>query len=135
VHHGYTNLKGTDFVWAPLTAAEYAALTPRQRLMQRIYRSGWAPGLYYLVEIWWRRMYFPSRTYMGARRQAFLLDGLLVTAFGLLWAGALAALAATGQSTWRWCWLMGLVRALHVLVRHDRLRGLCAPHACEGRLA
>ena len=126
VHHGYTNLKGTDFVWAPLTAAEYAALTPRQRLMQRIYRSGWAPGLYYLVEIWWRRMYFPSRTYMGARRQAFVLDGLLVTAFALLWAGALAALAAaTGQSTvlllamgmgvpfMFWCAMIGFVVYVH----------------------
>jgi len=94
--------------------------------MQRIYRSGWAPGLYYLVEIWWRRMYFPSRTYMGARRQAFVLDGLLVTALALLWAGALAALAAaTGQSTvlllamgmgvpfMFWCAMIGFVVYVH----------------------
>ncbi len=26
VHHGYTNLKGFDFVWAPLTQQEYQAL-------------------------------------------------------------------------------------------------------------
>ena len=26
VHHGYTNLKGVDFVWTPLTAEEFAAL-------------------------------------------------------------------------------------------------------------
>lgn len=126
VHHGYTNLKGTDFVWAPLTAAEYGALTPRQRLMQRIYRSGWAPGLYYLVEIWWRRMYFPSRAYMGARRQVFVLDGLLVSAFALAWAGTLAALAvATGQSVTLvlamglavpfmfWCAMIGFVVYVH----------------------
>jgi len=126
VHHGYTNLKGTDFVWAPLTATEYGALTPRQRLMQRIYRSGWAPGLYYLVEIWWRRMYFPSRTYMGARRPVFVLDGLLVTAFAVIWAGTLTALASTtGQSValvlamglavpfMFWCTMIGFVVYVH----------------------
>jgi omega-6 fatty acid desaturase (delta-12 desaturase) len=26
VHHGYTNLKGVDFVWTPLTAQEFADL-------------------------------------------------------------------------------------------------------------
>lgn len=93
VHHGYTNLKGVDFVWAPLTPDEYAALSPRQRLMQRIYRSGWAPGLYYMVEIWWNKMFFPNRESMPTRRAIFFWDGVLVSAFALLWAGALWAAA------------------------------------------
>lgn len=98
VHHGYTNLKGFDFVWAPHTAQEYAALSPLERTLDRIYRSGWAPGLYYLVEIWWKRMYFPSRGRMPSRRRVFLLDNLLVSAFAVFWAGGLAAAAAwTGQ--------------------------------------
>lgn len=98
VHHGYTNLKGFDFVWAPLTADEYAQLTPVQRALDRIYRSGWAPGLYYLVEIWWKRMFFPARRQMPTRRRVFLLDNLLVSAFALLWVGAVAGLAlAAGQ--------------------------------------
>jgi omega-6 fatty acid desaturase (delta-12 desaturase) len=46
VHHGYTNLKGFDFVWAPLTQEEFAKLSWMGRLLDRIYRSGWAPGLY-----------------------------------------------------------------------------------------
>lgn len=79
VHHGYTNLKGFDFVWAPLTPGEYAALSPARRLLDRIYRSGWAPGLYYLVEIWWLRMYFPAKAYLGASRPIFRRDCLLVT--------------------------------------------------------
>lgn len=98
VHHGYTNLKGFDFVWAPLTAQEFAALSPLRRRLDRIYRSGWAPGLYYLVEIWWKRMFFPSRRQMPTRRRVFLLDNLLVSAFALLWVGALALVAhATAQ--------------------------------------
>src|SRR5262249_18333431 len=72
VHHGYTNLKGFDFVWAPHTAQEFAALAPWRKALERVYRSGWAPGLYYLVEIWWKRMFFPSRSQMPTRRRLFL---------------------------------------------------------------
>jgi omega-6 fatty acid desaturase (delta-12 desaturase) len=98
IHHGYTNLKGVDFVWAPLTQAEYQALTPFQRLRDRIYRSGWAPGLYYMIEIWWNRMFFPNRAHMPTRRPIFIKDCLLVSAFALLWAGVMVAAAlATAQ--------------------------------------
>lgn len=96
VHHGYTNLKGFDFVWAPLTRAEYAALGPARRWLERVWRSGFAPGLYYLVEIWWKRMYFPGPSQVPTRRRDFLADNLGVTAFALAWACGLdaAALAA-----------------------------------------
>lgn len=99
VHHGYTNLKGADFVWAPLTLAEFQALPRSRRVLERIYRSGWAPWLYYLIEMWWRRMYFPSRRYLTARRPVFFRDGVLVSAAAAAWIGALLAAAdATGQS-------------------------------------
>jgi omega-6 fatty acid desaturase (delta-12 desaturase) len=101
VHHGYTNLKGVDFVWTPLTAEEFAALGPVGRLMQYLYRSGWGPGLYYLVEIWWKREFFPNKTHMPTRRPIFFKDSLLVTVFGVLWMGVMAyAAVATGQSVW-----------------------------------
>jgi len=99
VHHGYTNLKGFDFVWAPHTAQEFDALSPWRKALDRIYRSGWAPGLYYLVEIWWKRMFFPGRRQMPTRRRVFLLDNLLVSGFALLWLAGLALLAhATGRA-------------------------------------
>ncbi|MGA0572157.1 fatty acid desaturase [Variovorax sp. VNK109] len=126
VHHGFTNLKGVDFVWAPLTPEEYAALPLRQRLMQRVYRSGWAPGLYYMIEIWWNKMFFPSREAMPTRRAAFVWDGVLVTAFAALWAGALwAAAYFTDQSVLTllvtaglvpflfWCAMIGFVVYVH----------------------
>lgn len=126
VHHGYTNLKGFDFVWAPCTAQEFAALTPTQRLLDRIYRSGWAPGLYYMNEMWWRRMFFPSRTQMPTRRRVFLLDNLLVSAFGLVWIAGLAFIAGiTGQDLLPvlltgfvvpflfWCAMIGFVVYVH----------------------
>ncbi len=104
VHHGYTNLKGVDFVWAPLTAEEFAALPPAGRLLQRLYRSGWCPGLYYLVEIWWKREFFPRREHMPTRRAIFTQDCLLVSAFAAAWVAAVAGAAlATGQSV---AWLL-----------------------------
>ncbi len=126
IHHGYTNLKGVDFVWAPLSAQEFAALTPVQRTLQRLYRSGWCPGLYYLVEIWWKREFFPSRQYMPTRRAIFTQDSALVAAFGVLWIAAISSAAwATGQSPWLllacgvllpfafWCSMIGFVVYVH----------------------
>jgi omega-6 fatty acid desaturase (delta-12 desaturase) len=126
VHHGYTNLKGFDFVWAPCTREEYAAMTPLQRTLDRVYRSGWAPGLYYMVEIWWKRMFFPSRRQMPTRRAVFLWDNLLVSAFWALWIGAMAwAAVATGQPVALvlalgvavpflfWCAMIGFVVYVH----------------------
>jgi acyl-lipid omega-6 desaturase (Delta-12 desaturase) len=126
VHHGYTNLKGVDFVWAPCTREEYAALGPVGRALDRVYRSGWAPGLYYLVEIWWKRMFFPRRRHMPTRRTVFLLDNLLVSGFALAWLGGLwAAAAATGQPVALllltgfvvpflfWCAMIGFVVYVH----------------------
>ena len=99
VHHGYTNLKGRDFVWQPLTVEEFAALSSSRRRLERLYRSGWGPGLYYFIEMWWLRMFFPSRRQMPARRGIFLADSGLALGAGLAWVGALAgASLATGQS-------------------------------------
>ncbi len=99
IHHGYTNLKGVDFVWAPLSKTEYAALGSLDRLLYRIYRSGWAPGLYYLIEMWWKRMFFPSKAYMPTRRTVFLQDSWLTAFFGAVWIAVMASAAVlTGQS-------------------------------------
>jgi omega-6 fatty acid desaturase (delta-12 desaturase) len=109
VHHGYTNLKGFDFVWAPLTPEEYQALGPMGKLMDRMYRSGWAPGLYYMVEIWWKRMFFPSAKQMPTRRPVFLWDNLLVSTFAVFWLGALAWAAHSSGQSLTWIWICGFV--------------------------
>lgn len=100
VHHGFTNLKGVDFVWAPLTLEEFKALTPTGRMLQRLYRSGWGPGAYYFIEMWWKKMMFPSVSQLGStpgskRQPVFTWDCLLVTAFGLAWIAALTTAGMT----------------------------------------
>jgi len=104
VHHGYTNLKGFDFVWEPRSLEEFRALPAWRRALERVYRSGWAPWLYYLVEVWWTRMLFPNKRTMPTRRAVFKWDCALVCAGALAWIGGLIAAAmATGQSAW---WLV-----------------------------
>ncbi|MEY4596661.1 MAG: hypothetical protein RLZZ506_1081, partial [Bacteroidota bacterium] len=99
VHHGQTNLKGFDFVWAPLSLEEYNKLTPAEKALERHYRSGWGPALYYMLEIWWKKMFFPSKKAMPATRPAFFWDNVLVSAFALIWVGALVVAAIqTNQS-------------------------------------
>jgi omega-6 fatty acid desaturase (delta-12 desaturase) len=109
VHHGYTNLKNFDFVWAPYTPEEFEALSPMQKLKDRVYRSGWAPGLYYMIEIWWNKMVFPNEKNMPTRRPIFTKDCWLITVFGAAWVGVMAwAAVATGQ-TIGYILLMGVV--------------------------
>ena len=98
VHHGFTNLKGVDFVWAPLTQTEYDALPPARRFMERVYRSGWAPGVYYMIEIWWNRMVARDKT-ANAERPIFSRDCALILGFAAVWAAALVGVAlVTAQS-------------------------------------
>ena len=131
VHHGYTNLKGFDFVWAPSTMEEYKAMSAGRQWLERIYRSGWGAGLYYLREIWWLRMYFPSQQYMGTRRASFFWDNVLVSVFGGAWLAASIGLALwTGQDVILvllcgfvvpflfWCHMIGFV----VYVHHTHIR-------------
>jgi omega-6 fatty acid desaturase (delta-12 desaturase) len=95
VHHGFTNLKGVDFVWAPLTLEEFDAMPAGRRLMERIYRSGWGPGLYYMIEIWWKKMMFPSKAGKGQTAQRiFTLDCMLVSVFSATGIAALSVSAA-----------------------------------------
>jgi len=109
VHHGYTNLRGFDFVWQPRSLEEYQALPRWQRALERVYRSGWAPWLYYLVEIWWARMFFPSRKTMPTRRASFAWDCWSVAAFAAAWVAGLAWAAVATQQSVGWLLAVGFV--------------------------
>ncbi|MBS1174123.1 MAG: desA [Burkholderiaceae bacterium] len=89
MHHGFTNLKGVDFVWEPKSREEYAAMTPFQQRMERLYRNGWSAWLYYMVEIWWKKMFWPNKKTQPARRPSFFWDNVLVSVYAVLWIGAI----------------------------------------------
>lgn len=51
IHHGWTNWQPRDYVWAPMSLAEFRSCSGVRRFFERIYR--WWPGfgLYYLIEV------------------------------------------------------------------------------------
>ena len=56
VHHGFTSYTPIDWIWRPLTPAQYAALNRWQRLIYRLERSPWTCALHYLNKVWWPGM-------------------------------------------------------------------------------
>jgi acyl-lipid omega-6 desaturase (Delta-12 desaturase) len=97
-HHGYTNLKGRDHVWAPLSKSEYDHLPAWRRFVERVYRHPAGLGLYHLVELWWKKLLFPSRAHVPARRRSHAADSALAIAFAISWAAVITAAAAWAGS-------------------------------------
>jgi omega-6 fatty acid desaturase (delta-12 desaturase) len=98
-HHVYTNLRGMDYVWTPLSKAEYDVMPRWRQRAERFYRSGFGYGAYYLVELWWRKLFFASRAEIPTQRPEFLADSLLTLGFAIAWVGGLVGAAYwTGQS-------------------------------------
>jgi acyl-lipid omega-6 desaturase (Delta-12 desaturase) len=52
LHHGYTNLKGMDGVWEPMSKAEYDAASLPRRILERIFRGPLGPFVYYYWAFW-----------------------------------------------------------------------------------
>lgn len=85
-HHMWTNLRGKDDVWVPLSIEEYLALPTASRKLYRFYRSVWGPLLYYLIEFWWKKFSWPTRKhYDGVVKKEYVADTLVVWAFAFGW--------------------------------------------------
>lgn len=103
VHHIKTNLKGKDFVWLPLTKAEYEARSWLGRLIYRIQRTPLGMTFYYPLDIWIPRLIFPRARHLDRPRRVYTLDRLLVGAFFAL---QIAVIVLVGGS------VLGIVCAL-----------------------
>lgn len=79
-HHGRTNLKGVDPVWAPMSVAEYRAASPARQWLERVYRSAYGPILYYYLAIWLPLMILPLSPAARASWKRHLPDSLFVIA-------------------------------------------------------
>lgn len=119
-HHVYTNLKPLDYVWTPLSPDEYEALPGWRQRVERAYRHPVGLALYYLIEIWWKRLLFPSRRYVRLRDAIYVVDSILCAGtflliFGLIARnGPLAILFAVIWPFAVWNWLMSWA----LLVQH-----------------
>src|SRR5437867_10803423 len=120
-HHVYTNLKPLDYVWRPLSKSEYDALPPWRRKLERIYRHPLGLALYYPLEIWWKRLLFPTRRYVQPVKAIYVIDSALCAAGFLLAVGFIArlgTLAVLLAMIWPfavWSWLMSWA----LLVQHS----------------
>ena len=61
-----------------MSAEEWQAASKGRRMLERIYRSGFGQGLYYLIEMWWKKLILPTKKHVGVRRAIFWWDNLLV---------------------------------------------------------
>lgn len=103
IHHGRTNLKGFDYVWAPMSKAEYDKARPFRRWLERVYRSPFGPLVYYYIEFWVPKVVVPwspeSRDQWRAHvpDMVFVLGGLLAT---IAIVGGLGAWLAPERPLW-----------------------------------
>jgi len=106
VHHAYTCNEEKDFVWHPTNRAEFESMTPFSRFMHRIYWSAPGTGIYYLIEIWVKKMLlfkdFPKRQAAKvAKDRAIVYTFMLVSAIVLIGAGTLLG-GSVAYGFWLW---------------------------------
>jgi omega-6 fatty acid desaturase (delta-12 desaturase) len=111
IHHGHTTREEMDYVWHPLTPAQFAAFTPMQKLAHKVKWSCAGSGLYYGWDIWWKRMILfaaPDKV-----RDKVVRDRFVVGAFFVASAAALALLGFHRYGTaagalWMWVKVFGV---------------------------
>lgn len=107
-HHRYTNVRNHDVQWTPLAKAEYDALGPLRRALERLYRSGFGFGLYWFVEVIGKQLFAPRGMVLSeaiqppqTSRRTFARDRMLVIGYALAnVAGWTLAAPALGLPAW-----------------------------------
>ncbi len=132
LHHSWTNLKGHDPVYAPLTLDEYQQLSPLRKLIERVERSLVGVGLLYFHTIWWHLEIMPDEQLRRTmrRRGYFNFDRALVMGWlvahiavviwvtcrvvhGSPWDGLSALTFGIAVPFAAWNWLMGFFTYQH----------------------
>jgi acyl-lipid omega-6 desaturase (Delta-12 desaturase) len=128
IHHGFTNLKGRDYVWEPMSPAEYAAARAWRRAFYRLCRGPIGGLPYYLVEMWWKKNFIPIAP--EARRRwrhhvfdsAFAVLSQVLAVVGVIslgrWLDPAKSIPSTVSLGWLlpfivWNWLMGVIIYVH----------------------
>jgi len=108
LHHGYTNLKGYDGVWTPMSKTEYDRSSSLRRFLERVYRGPMGPLVYYYAAFWPHQTLLPLAPAMRKHWRRHLFDSAFaLTGFAL----TLAAIALAGHwlTPERPLWLVMLV--------------------------
>lgn len=110
LHHGWTNLKGRDPGYSPLSKEEFDRLPAWRRTLQRIYRTSFGLTLYYLIENWVRVEMFPNAEHRARFRnpRQFQVDRVIVAAFALAMIGLSIGLGILMRPAGQAAWIAGL---------------------------
>jgi omega-6 fatty acid desaturase (delta-12 desaturase) len=105
VHHGSTNDLDKDFVWRPLSKAEYDRASWLNRALERLFRhhSGAGLGVYYLLRILVPKMLHVPRAGKRMAGATPVRDLVLFYAFQLsvvVWLAGAALLLSEGSGAW-----------------------------------
>jgi acyl-lipid omega-6 desaturase (Delta-12 desaturase) len=114
VHHAFTVRQGYDFVWHPVTPEEWRTMPARSRALHRIEWSWAGAGLYYIHQVWFKKMVIgkpPARWAKAIRRDRWIVAGFVaVVTLGLVGIGVAEGTSAAGT-----VWLVVRVVALPYL--------------------
>jgi omega-6 fatty acid desaturase (delta-12 desaturase) len=107
-HHRYTNLKGFDYVWAPMSKEEYDRVSTPRQFLERVYRGPFGPLIYYWFEFWLPKLVIPVTKQMRAEWKSHLPDSFFVILIG---GGLVASIGVWGSflSPERSLWLVMLL--------------------------
>jgi acyl-lipid omega-6 desaturase (Delta-12 desaturase) len=92
IHHRFTNRRGKDYVWEPLSHVEFIGLSRFQKLRYRFFRTFAGHFWYYLCEIWWKKMFFPRPSAIGGYRRVYVLDHIVISAWLVIWPATIIAM-------------------------------------------
>jgi acyl-lipid omega-6 desaturase (Delta-12 desaturase) len=107
VHHGWTNLRTKDYVWAPITKCEYDQLSPWNQWRVRLYRSILGFALYYLFEINFKKICLLQPEVRNKKvRRMWILDNLLLMSALIAQASLWVWLAHAIAKDVSWLWLI-----------------------------
>jgi len=105
IHHAFATCEGLDFVWHPLTPAQYASLPRWAKLIHRLEWSAVGSGFYYLRAMWWGKIVrgVPPARQVGAFRR----DRAIVALYAVAASGALVGLGwqEGGAAGAAWMWI------------------------------
>jgi acyl-lipid omega-6 desaturase (Delta-12 desaturase) len=88
-HHRFTNYKQKDCVFIPLSKSEFDQLNWKDRILHRIYRSSIGHGLYYLLELWWKKMIYPTKAYVPVKEPIQVWDAVWTVLYGVAFLGVM----------------------------------------------
>lgn len=103
IHHTYTARQGFDFVWHPVTPAEFATMSRFKRLRHRFEWSWVGAGAYYAREVWWNKMIVgkpPARYVKSIRKDRWMVGSVVAAVAVVLGAAGYARYGTPLGALW-----------------------------------